>query len=63
MGYSTNFEESQHFSSTFNSFAKGLAREIAQKCAIAGKHVLEIGCGKGEFLRELCISGGATGLG
>ncbi|RWM99602.1 MAG: methyltransferase domain-containing protein [Mesorhizobium sp.] len=63
MGYSTNFEESQHFSSTFNSFAKGLAREIAQKCAIGGKHVLEIGCGKGEFLRELCISGGATGLG
>lgn len=63
MGYSTNFEESQHFSSTFNNFAKGLAREIAQKCAIAGKHVLEIGCGKGEFLRELCLVGGATGLG
>ena len=63
MGYSTNFEESQHFSGTFNAFAKELAREIAQRCAISGKHVLEIGCGKGEFLRELCGAGGATGLG
>jgi SAM-dependent methyltransferase len=63
MGYSTNFEESQHFSGNFNAFAKRLAREAAEKCAIAGKHVIEIGCGKGEFLRELCDVGGATGLG
>jgi SAM-dependent methyltransferase len=63
MGYSTNFEESQHFSGTFNAFAKTLAREAADKCAIAGKHVLEIGCGKGEFLHEFCRAGGSTGLG
>ena len=63
MGYSTNFEESQHFSGTFNAFARRLAAEAAEKCAIAGRHVLEIGCGKGEFLREFCSAGGATGLG
>jgi SAM-dependent methyltransferase len=63
IAYSTNFEESQHFSGTFDAFAKQLAREIAQKCAVSGKHVLEIGCGKGEFLREFCRAGGATGLG
>jgi SAM-dependent methyltransferase len=63
MGYSTNFEESQHFSGTFNAFAKELARETAQKCAVSGKHVVEIGCGKGEFLREFCRAGGATGVG
>ncbi|HXV30757.1 MAG TPA: class I SAM-dependent methyltransferase [Sinorhizobium sp.] len=63
MGYSTNFEESQHFSGTFGAFAKKLAGQIAQRCALAGKHVLEIGCGKGEFLRELCALGNATGLG
>ena len=61
--YSTNFEESQHFSGTFNSFAKKLAKEIADTCDVSGKHVLEIGCGKGEFLAELCRVGGATGLG
>jgi SAM-dependent methyltransferase len=63
MGYSTNFEESQHFSDTFGKFAKDLARQIAQRCELPGKHVLEIGCGKGEFLRELCTLGEATGLG
>ena len=63
MGYSTNFEESQHFSSTFNSFAKELAAEIAQKCEAHGKVVLEIGCGKGEFLREFCRVGNCRGIG
>ncbi len=63
MGYSTNFEESQHFSGTFNNFAKGLARDIAQKAGLRGKHVLEIGCGKGEFLLELCGLDDSTGLG
>jgi hypothetical protein len=63
MVYSTNFEESQHFSGTFSGFARRLAQEIALKCELAGKHVLEIGCGKGEFLRELCVSANATGLG
>jgi SAM-dependent methyltransferase len=63
MSYAGNFEESQHFSDTFSAFAKTLAGEIAKRCSIFGKHVLEIGCGKGEFLRELCRVGGATGLG
>lgn len=63
MGYSTNFEESQHFSGTFNSFAKELARDIARKADLKGKHVLEIGCGKGEFLLELCALEDSTGLG
>lgn len=63
MRYSVDFEESQHFSGTFNDFAKNLAREVAQRCSIANKHVLEIGCGKGEFLSELCRVGGASGTG
>jgi 2-polyprenyl-3-methyl-5-hydroxy-6-metoxy-1,4-benzoquinol methylase len=63
IAYSTKFEESQHFSGTFGTFAKKLAGQIAQRCALPGKHVLEIGCGKGEFLHELCALGNATGLG
>jgi SAM-dependent methyltransferase len=63
IGYSTNFEESQHFSSTFSSFARTLAREIVEKCTLTGKDVLEIGCGKGEFLFELCSAANASGIG
>lgn len=63
IGYSTGFEESQHFSGTFNAFARSLARTIATRCTVEGKRILEIGCGKGEFLIELCEAGGASGIG
>lgn len=63
MRYSTDFEESQHFSDTFNGFAARLAAEIADRCETPGKRLLEIGCGKGEFLAELCKVGDARGIG
>ena len=63
MRYSTDFEESQHFSDTFTGFASQLAAEIAGRCRTKGKCILEIGCGKGEFLTELCRVGGARGVG
>jgi SAM-dependent methyltransferase len=63
MRYSTDFEESQHFSDTFSGFAARLAAEIAARCETEGKRVLEIGCGKGEFLAELCRVGRSSGIG
>lgn len=63
MTYSANFEESQHFSETFSAFARELAGEIAQTCDAGGKRIVEIGCGKGEFLAQLCDFAGATGIG
>jgi len=63
MAYSENFEESQHFSETFNSFARDLAAEMAERCDAAGSRIVEIGCGKGEFLIELCRAAGASGVG
>lgn len=63
MTYSANFEESQHFSETFSSFAKDLAAEIDQRCGSSGKRILEIGCGKGEFLVQFCAHGAASGIG
>jgi len=51
--YASTTEESQHFSGTFNKFARELASEIASLYDLKGKHTLEIGCGKGEFLEEL----------
>lgn len=63
IAYASNFEESQHFSETFNAFARGLADDIARTCKASGKQIVEIGCGKGEFLDRLCLTAGATGLG
>jgi hypothetical protein len=61
--YASTTEESQHFSGTFNSFAKELVREIIGMYDLKNKHVLEIGCGKGDFLQELCLQAGCNALG
>jgi len=61
--YASATEESQHFSGTFNTFAKGLVTEIKNLSDLRGKQVLEVGCGKGDFLQELVLQTGARGLG
>ncbi|MCW9043866.1 MAG: class I SAM-dependent methyltransferase, partial [Pseudopelagicola sp.] len=61
--YSSKTEESQHFSETFSTFARGLVNEIAQRYDLNGKTTLEIGCGKGDFLAELVRATNTRGLG
>lgn len=61
--YSVNFEESQHFSQTFNRFAAALAERLARDHDLTNRTVLEIGCGKGEFLAMLCRIAGCRGIG
>ena len=61
--YSTRYEETQGFSPTFNAFARGLAKQLVERHELKGKTVLEIGCGKGEFLALLCELADANGIG
>jgi hypothetical protein len=61
--YSEAYEETQGFSETFNTFQEGLARELIARYHLRGKHIVEIGCGKGEFLNLLCELGENTGVG
>ncbi len=61
--YASTTEESQHFSGTFNAFARTLVEEIARRYDLAGRLTLEIGCGKGDFLQELVAQTGTIGLG
>jgi hypothetical protein len=61
--YSEQYEETQGFSPTFNAFNRAIAEELVATCNIRGKTVLEIGCGKGEFLSLICDLGGNHGIG
>lgn len=61
--YSDQYEETQGFSSTFNAFNRAIAEELIGSYDIRGKTVLEIGCGKGEFLSLICKLGGNRGIG
>ena len=61
--YAANYEETQGFSPRFREFADELARDLVERHDIHGRQVLEIGCGKGEFLAALCEIGDNRGVG
>lgn len=61
--YSGRYEETQAFSGTFNKFHKALAERLIEKHQLHDKDVLEIGCGKGEFLMLLAELGNNRGVG
>ena len=61
--YSQRYEETQAWSATFNRFHEALAHELIEAYELKGVSIVEIGCGKGEFLSLLCGLGGNTGLG
>jgi SAM-dependent methyltransferase len=61
--YSQRYEETQGFSAHFQEFAAALAERWIDRYDLRGKRLLEIGCGKGEFLQTICELGGNTGTG
>lgn len=61
--YSSRYEETQGYSSIFSSFQYKLAEKLVSQHDLHGKDILEIGCGKGEFLTILCEIGGNRGVG
>jgi len=61
--YCSECEESQGFSDTFNSFHRNLAQYLINKFDLYNKDIIEIGCGKGDFLTLLCQLGNNRGIG
>lgn len=61
--YSAKYEETQGFSATFNTFHRGLAQRLIDRYDLHNKDIIEIGCGKGEFLTMLCEMGDNRGIG
>jgi SAM-dependent methyltransferase len=61
--YSARYEETQGYSPTFNAFHRTLAERLIERHDLHDKDIIEIGCGKGEFLMLLCELGGNRGTG
>ena len=61
--YGVAYEETQGFSPRFRKFLRELAEELIERHDVRGKELLEIGCGKGEFLVLMCELGGNRGVG
>ncbi|NLI80090.1 MAG: methyltransferase domain-containing protein [Deltaproteobacteria bacterium] len=61
--YSSQCEEPQWYSPTFTAFARSQASDLIDRYGLYGKDIMEIGCGKGDFLILLCELGNNRGVG
>jgi hypothetical protein len=63
MVYDTTMDTNLHFSPAFQAFSADLVEHLVKRFELAGRTVVDIVCGQGEFLRELCHVGGCAGIG
>jgi len=63
MEYTQAYENSLHFSPRFQQYADALARRLVERYGIRHKDVIDVGCGKGDFLAMLCEHGDNRGFG
>lgn len=61
--YDANYENRQCFSEAFNGHLERLANSLVRDHRLRGKALLEVGCGKGDFLRLVCRKARSTGVG
>ena len=58
-----DFEDSSHHSQRFRAYADGLIQMLVRNHALDGKDVIEIGCGKGDFLARIATRSTARCVG
>ena len=63
MYYSANYETSLYASAVFRTYSDNLVNTLIGGHGIRNKTILEIGSGRGEFLRRLCAAGANRGIG
>jgi SAM-dependent methyltransferase len=60
--YSEGYEETQGCSPTFNAWLEGVIAKLLERLP-ACELVVEVGCGRGDFLELLCQRAGCRGIG
>jgi SAM-dependent methyltransferase len=63
LNYSEHYDNTQCFSPSFNDYMLQLAATLIDRYDLRNKHIIEIGCGKGDFIKLLCRLGPNEGLG
>jgi len=61
--YTKGYEDQQGFSPTFLKFITDVTNKFIDKYNIRNKDVIEIGCGKGDFITLMCELGNNKGTG
>ena len=63
LNYDPSYDNSLHFSPSFQNYAEELARDLIARHDLHGKNIIEVGCGNGEFLSLVCSMGDNRGVG
>jgi hypothetical protein len=61
--YDSNYENTQCCSPAFRKYLENLATQLIEEHHLKGRAVLEVGCGKGDFLKMICAIGESDGQG
>lgn len=61
--YTKGYEDQQGFSPTFKRFITEVTTKFVDKYNVHEKNIVEIGCGKGDFLNLICEIGNCRGVG
>jgi SAM-dependent methyltransferase len=61
--YDRSYDNSLHFSPTFQKYAEEVAHHLVERFDLHGKTVIDVGCGNGEFLSLVCGLGNNSGIG
>lgn len=61
--YTKGYEDQQGFSKTWLSFITASTEKFIDRYGIRDKDIIEIGCGKGDFLQLICKLGNNRGIG
>jgi len=61
--YEPGYDAGLYHSAVFRTFVDDLIGDLIERHDLRGKHIIEIGCGSGWFLRRICELGGNHGVG
>ena len=61
--FTQGYEDQQGFSKTFMQFLERISNKLIEKYDLKGKNLVEIGCGKGDFINLLVNLSGGKGIG
>jgi hypothetical protein len=55
LDYGDHYDNTQSYSPAFKQHVDGLVDELVQRQGVRGRRIVEVGCGKGEFLKRLVL--------
>jgi len=61
--YTQDYDNTLYYSGVFREYSRSVAERLIDRYGVRNKNVVEIGCGKGDFLVLLCELGDNHGLG